>query len=362
MLHIGSTDKFIPPFIEMVREHFEFNDHDFMLRRGMAHDQLQSYENIQTMGKGKHKIIQHYLTMVVKMHFADKIILHGLFDIRVIQLLWTMPWLLKKCYWVIWGGDLYRYHKIENDRRLKKQEFFRRPVIKKMGYIITGNEKDAGNAKLWYGFRGDVLDAVFYPSNVFTGDLCGSTSTCEVILVGNSATPSNRHCQAFKRIANEAGSDSLQGNIKIIAPLSYGDPSYADEVCECGKELFGNDFFPIFKFMPYDEYTRLLDSIDVVVFNHDRQQGFGNLIQLLGKGKKVYISRCSTLWEYFNSIDVVVYDIDNFTLKPIHEAVALHNYHKIKSLFSLERVVDDTRRVFDHVPRNLDHCDEKRNS
>jgi hypothetical protein len=36
ILHIVGSDKFITPFIEFVKEHFEFNNHEFLLTNCMA--------------------------------------------------------------------------------------------------------------------------------------------------------------------------------------------------------------------------------------------------------------------------------------------------------------------------------------
>ena len=38
------------------------------------------------------------------MRNSDKVIPHGLFSPHLVFLLFGQPWLLKKSYWVIWGG------------------------------------------------------------------------------------------------------------------------------------------------------------------------------------------------------------------------------------------------------------------
>ena len=47
--------------------------------------------------------------------------------------------------------------------------------------------------------------------------------------------------------------------------------------------------------MPFNQYLEFLGKIDIAIFNHRRQQGFGNAITLLGLGKKVYLNSVSTL-------------------------------------------------------------------
>ena len=95
ILHIANSDKFIPPFIEFVKEHFEFSEHEFLLTGGMAQDQLKPHANVQLSKRtilGRRK---HYTQAVIKMHQAQKVILHGLFDIKLVYILFFMPWLLK---------------------------------------------------------------------------------------------------------------------------------------------------------------------------------------------------------------------------------------------------------------------------
>lgn len=43
---------------------------------------------------------------------------------------------------------------------------------------------------------------------------------------------------------------------------------------------------PIVDFMDFNEYINFLSTIDIAIFNHKRQQGMGNIITLLGMGKK----------------------------------------------------------------------------
>lgn len=102
------------------------------------------------------------------MQQADKIILHGSFNQHVVRLLFLMPRVLKKCYWVMWGGDLY-VHKLGNhtSRRWKVNEFIRRPVIKNMGHLITYIKGDYALAREWYGARGNYQECFMYPSDLY---------------------------------------------------------------------------------------------------------------------------------------------------------------------------------------------------
>ena len=119
VLHIAGCDKFIPPFVEFVKEHFDFSAHEFLLTDGMASKELKITPNVHLSGRFTRSILKHYWQAMIKMHQADKVILHGLFKSRFTMMLFFMPWLLKKCYGVIWGGDLYSFKISERNFKWK---------------------------------------------------------------------------------------------------------------------------------------------------------------------------------------------------------------------------------------------------
>ena len=98
-------------------------------------------------------------------------------------------------------------------------------------------------------------------------------------------------------------------DIEIICPLSYGEQEYRESVISLGKQLFAEKFVPLEDFLPYEEYQRLLASIDIAVFNHNRQQGMGNIITHLGLGHKVYLRSDQSPWTLFENMGVEVHDI-----------------------------------------------------
>lgn len=351
VLHVCNLDKFIPPFIDFVEENFDdfATRHVFFISGNTKKNPYRARANIVQAQRGKKAQLLHLAKLATAIQKADKIILHGLFNHYVVRLLFLMPWVLKKCYWVIWGGDLYVYQLgNRNSKRWKLNEFFRRPVIKNMGNIVSGNIGDISNAVKWYNFKGGVIKSILYTSNIFRDDLlsaCFAERKEEVkVLLGNSATESNRHLEALERIHLET--KKVSKKVKLILPLSYGDYLYRDKICDYGKNFFGSSFHPILHFMNYEAYLSVLLDIDIVVFNHNRQQGFGNLIQLIGFGKKVYISRESSLWEYFKSIGIIVYDFKKFNFEAIEESIALNNRRIIIENFSLQRIVSDTEKIF----------------
>lgn len=106
------------------------------------------------------------------------------------------------------------------------------------------------------------------------------------ILVGNSATYTNNHLEAFELL-------SLMGikNKEIICPLSYGSDKYKNEICKIGEDFFGCQFHALTGFMPIEEYINTLSSCSIVIMNHIRQQALGNIIIMLYLGAKVFLKK-----------------------------------------------------------------------
>lgn len=340
ILHIGSCDKFIPSFIQFIQENFVFEDHLFLLTKGMSQEELVSSKNINLAGTSKAKKIKHYSQVLLAMHRADKIILHGLFDIRIVQILFFTPWLLKRCYWIIWGGDLYAYQSDKRHYRNKIKEFFRRPVIKNMGHLVTYIEGDVDLVRQWYKAEGRYHKCLMYPSNIYKEYIVPKNRSSTInIQVGNSADPINNHATALKKLLPHKDK-----NIRVFAPLSYGNKKYADKVVKQGKIWFGKKFIPLTNFMPFDEYLNFLSKIDIAIFNHNRQQAMGNTITLLGLGKTVYMRSSTTQWQLFNDNKIKVFDINY--LKIFEKRHTDNNIRKVKNIFSEEKLIMQYTKLF----------------
>lgn len=340
ILHIGHCDKFIPPFIEIIKEEFSFECHEFMLSKGGFEEHIRDSKNINLIGSSKLARRYYYLQIIFKMHFADKIFLHSLFDIKIVKILFYFPWLLKKCYWVIWGGDLYVYQNKAQNKSWKKKEFFRRPVIKNMGHLVTYIPGDVELARKWYGARGQYHECFMYTSNTYKElDISNSRKYTINIQIGNSADSSNNHIEILKKLLPFKDQD-----IRIYAPLSYGEQANAKKVISKGKELFGDKFIPLIDFMPFEQYLEFLGSINIAIFNHQRQQAMGNTITLLGLGKTVFIRSDTTQWQFFQDNKIEVYDTKN--LNSLSNKNHINNIQKIKDYFSDSTLKNQLREIF----------------
>lgn len=136
-------------------------------------------------------------------------------------------------------------------------------------------------------------------------------------------------------------------NINVYVPLSCGDSDYADIIVKKGHELFKDNFYPIMNFMKHEEYIEFLSTIDVAIFNHKRQEGTGNIISLLGMGKKLFIRNDITTYAFLESLRIKTYSLmDNKEYLNQDELALSRNAKIIKKAFTVENLKDDLCRIF----------------
>jgi dTDP-N-acetylfucosamine:lipid II N-acetylfucosaminyltransferase len=172
------------------------------------------------------------------------------------------------------------------------------------------------------------------------------------ILLGNSATPTNNHLDAFDVLRKL----DLEGR-KIVVPLSYGDMAYADAVCKSGTRLFGPRFHPLRNFMPIDEYYEAIASCGTVIMNHIRQQAVGSISAAMFKGARVYLRPENPLYSYFGDMGLhfsrmpVEAADEKAFFAPLSEAQKIDNRRILESFWSIDSVVRHVSQLADFADR-----------
>ncbi len=310
VVHIIPDQKFTPEFCSFVRS---FYPSHFVVV--YFYGKIQFCANVESDKVVFVDITKDFLKNEAKtIKRAKLLFVHSLLDRRMVNYLFFHKRLLKKSVFIAWGGDIYDdYLVCEKDAGIsflgKAKRFLNRAikksVISKFPKYMTFANKDYDFMKGCYGAKGKSYDCL-YPSTVKKVELdrcrkkkLGSTIS---ILVGNSAARSNNDIEALlvlKKYSNE--------DIRIICPLSYGDPVYAKEVMNQGYALFGEKFIPLLNYMTPEEYASILSQIDVTVFFHDRQQATGNIEILSYYGSKIFIKSTISTWNHYVERDGCVF-------------------------------------------------------
>jgi len=333
-IHITTCEKFINAYVELVNTEFDAKDHLFFI--------LNQNDKYPIIGSNVIFLsgLFSYIRLVFFLCYSKKIFFHSFSGYKALLFPFIFRFILKKSYWLVWGADLYAYNNKCVNINQKIKEAIRRSVFKNIGHIVSYIKGDLDLAEKWYRNKSQRHNCIFYQSNVFH-DLTLPISNHQVttILVGNSADKTNNHREVFNKL-------KAFFNINVIAPLSYGDIIYAEKVVDQGQEYFGENFVALTNFMPLKDYLALLSTVDIAIFHHNRQQAMGNIISLLGLGKKVYVNTKSTSYSALTALNLHVFQLDNFNTDELTTAHVNHNISIIKEEFSYKRLVSQWRDIF----------------
>lgn len=247
---------------------------------------------------------------------------------------------LRKSTWVIWGNDIYSYYRRNNNLRTKIYEFCRRRIIATFPEIAAFVEEDVQFVKKNYHSKAQYVP-ILYPIPVNLDSLKKVSvdfiqKDKPVFMLGNSADPSNSHIEMINAISKYG-----KGKFRVICPLSYGgNPQYIKDVIKRGTDCFGLDFVPLLQILNSVEYAKLLQQVDVVLMNHNRQQGLGNILALMYLGKKVYIRTTISSFHFFIRHECEIYDIDLIGKVSLDEVLTPVR-NKQKNITVIESILDE---------------------
>jgi len=309
--HFTGTSLYVKRYIRFLIEnknHFDLDKHFFIVNdNGTSKLDEELFQNINYIRISSK---WGFVSVLNKLSTNDKLILHGLFNPRLLIYLYFKKKLIKQCTWSIWGGDVYFYKYKNNGLKHNLIEFLRKKVISKIPVITSLVKGDYEIVRKVYGSNAKYIYS-FYPNPVDFSLIENIPNKKEhegtkIIMVGNSGDPANNHKEVFEMLKRFKEED-----IKIICSLSYGSPEYISSTINYGQKLFGSRFIPFTKFIQPEEYIKILADVDVAIMNHNRQQGLGNIIALLALKKKVYIPSDTSSYQFFSDKGVDIFNTSN---------------------------------------------------
>ena len=351
ILHLIPAEKFTTDYINRINKLFDFNKHYFVVYGANKKEyRLNEIDNMECVRiTFSLCAVRKELTKLVEQ--SERIIFHSLF-LKLIDLFLLNNLISrynKSIAWNIWGKDLYEDY--EKSKGLKAvlyikpvvKEFLRKSLIGKMDIFITTGDYEA--LKERYKTKNGAVRLSAQYSYKFIKFEENTHHNGLNVMVGHSATETCRHIDTFRIL------ERFVGKIRVYCPLSYpNDQEYIQIVCKDGRRIFGKDFFPMTDFLTYEEYVKFLNTIDIGVFNNNRQQGMGNITNLLFLGKKVYLSSDNTIRKSYSKNEYRIFDceeIDETFLKLLSKEEALHNKDRIEYKFYDENFYNEWRQVFE---------------
>jgi len=304
ILHFFPKEKFTKGFIDFVNKNYEHGEHTFIVY-GTSYKMDCTEENVVCVDS----LHTNYFKINKLVKTADRIVVHSGFNTCLLVYLFIRKKIAKKTVMTLFGGELNLFTK-ENRGIITK---LKRIIVSKLyqnlygigfmideDYEVLKEKVNSINQKyiaLYINLKEQqVIESLIEKK---------MANDVKRILVGNSATKSNCHQEAF-----EALRKYKDENMMIYCPLSYGDDEYADYIQNLGTEIFGDKFIAIRNYMKLEEYLEFLNTIDIAVFNNDRQQALGNINDLLCMGTKVYLRNGTPMWEHYEKSNMIVHDIE----------------------------------------------------
>lgn len=384
--HIMVQDKFIDSFIDDVYAIGEEAGNVFWLRGQKGDtDYIRTNKQVTYIGSNLNDIANR----LQQLESTDNVFVHW-YDNWIASVIHTLP---NRLFVIFWGGEFFNeplsYHlhwlfdakTLDYEKKalnikliwrknifqvfqhlLRIRAFYRKGLhqaelknkqIGRIDYLISSgiNTFDINKAKEHFpALRAKHLPG-FYSLNV---DLSVNvTRKIRIpnrnikLLLGNSATTSNNHLDAFEQLRNVP-------NIEVYCPLSYGDIPYRNKVIDAGRAIFGNNFFPIIDFMPSNEYATFLNDMDVVYMYHNRSQAFGNIVMAIAMGKPVFMKPSNSLKQSVEAMEIRVYDatqVQRISLEQIiTEAFESKeaNIQKVKNHLSTEKRLADWKKILQY--------------
>lgn len=319
IIHFVIDDKFIDGAISLFESDHRVNN-TYAIFRSIGGDyKYINYPNIINVDKSN--VFDH-----IKSY--DVVILHTLRCIPL-SVVCKIPYNVR-VVWLAWGYDIYNDYLIKIklygpltssciNRRPKVFRFHPRRYLQSKLYLkkaISRIDFFSGVFPYEYDllkqyrreFSAKPLDfyygstSFFVPEHPVMDIDHGRTD----FIIGNSADPSNNHLDVLNLLKKRG----IPGKSRIIMPLSYNDSDYYVSTVE--KEancLAPGRVVVLRKFIPLDNYIKLISGCKVAIFAHERQQASDNIFMQLLYGARVYMSESSLAFHYLKNMGLKLYSL-----------------------------------------------------
>ncbi len=348
IVHIVYRDKFTQSYINFMEKYMTQFSHEYYVSKGDKYP-LAKLPNLHEVN-----FCDAYSNPENKKMFkqCDKIIISGCFNLPS-YLRFNYKY-LNKTYMQFWGADFYGYR----DRLPLfpfKNWIYRQMslyCIRHCRAIISliKTDYDALSEICKVKKRYFVAPMPSDPNNVIDyKQYTGRNRTADMsirIIVGNSATETNHHLEVFKVLEHFKNE-----NIEVITPLSYGNCEYRDIIIKQGYNIFGDKYIPILDYMKITEYIEFLNSVDIGMFNNDRQQALGNIFNMLVLKKKIFLRDGTATKKHCTSNGIKTYSITSVNEMSFEEFISTdeeelqNNKEQLKKLVSIEKKIEQWNMV-----------------
>lgn len=341
ILHIFRVEKFTEEFINFINNNFYNESHFFWIHGDKFLDEKYKYL--------KYSNVKYFPRIDIKLRKEstkrqldtfDLIVYHWVIDNPVIEFFFDNKKYLKKLIMYFWGGDKKLSGKWKDD--IKK-----RFVVNNAAGLVTIIPEEIKDILTIYKPKGKLFYAMY--DNEKMRDALMNMEILKRderdtinIQIGNSAYPEFNHIRIMKLL-----SKYKKENIKIYVPLSYGITEYAKQVIEVGARIFGKKFVALQEFIPTEEYYSILQKMDVVIMDVEKQHALGNLFILMMLGCKVYFCKNCMLHHFFSKeMQCMIYSTEQIKKMEFEE---FYEFSDTKKQYNRKRICENWNKSVDII-------------
>jgi dTDP-N-acetylfucosamine:lipid II N-acetylfucosaminyltransferase len=279
---------------------------------------------------------------------------------------WIAKHKFRNLQWIVWGTDLYNLPFIDyqfygkaTEKYLKSSVFrsdllyllkfyltnryFKKSAYQKVNEVLTWMQSEYEFActhlplKAGHRFFFYENDVPYHklPRNIKPSEPKGKLR----LLLGNSGTPTNNHIDAIRVLAQKKELDA-----DIFIPLSYGDQNYIKFLKKNIPEYSHGKIHFIEQYMKFSDYADMLGSMDALIMNNIRPQGYGNVFMMMYLGKPIFMNAENLSVPDLRTLGFKVHTIEDLghsSVKPVYS-----NADVIDSVFSHDRLLREYRDLF----------------
>ena len=316
-------------YMQCNKELFKPND-NLIVVNGYSEDS-DKYDNVIYL-KNLNKQINFFLENILE--YTNHIVIHYLdFNLSLKIPKNVCP----KIIWRTWGNDLTYSISYVPGVKLKIKMLYKKllwnliskrnvRMFEAVGMSATGSDKITLKKQ-----RINVPTVSMpYPTNYWAEDIMQIVkrpfdrlvkSDNEIwIMIGHSANSSLNHIKYLKKLAHLKNE-----NIRILMPMVYGREDYKNKVKKKAYDIFGNKAIVWTEKLKYDDYLRLLNLIDISIFDAKHQMAMGNISDLLLLGKLVVLNKKGIAYQTLQNNGIKIHDtsiIDNISYKGMESIIS----------------------------------------
>lgn len=228
------------------------------------------------------------------------------------------------------GKLIHRHFSNSIQEMLKRVDYYQ-PVIEDEYHLLQNHNS----------FKASEF---YYNDSCPNGDSAIPTKSSNGnILLGNSATYTNNHCDIYKVLS---GVDLHER--KIIIPINYGYKWYKKHLIKTIKEP---NCILLKDFLSKSEYFKLIDSCSYAILGVLRQQAVGNVNYCIKNGIKLFFYKDSLLYKYYIKKGFDVYAIEDMNEDSLCNPLTEEQNEKHRLL--LKKEYERRKKIYENVIQDI---------